>query len=334
MKFQIIFNIFIIFYFSFLFSLCSWNKLIIEFSSPIISLSIGGKGKYTAIILNNNNNIYISNDYLNTWKSFTTIQEFSYSSNIIISGNGKYILASDINNILYISYNYGENFTDISNKLPLASQPKDIAINYDGSIIYLLVGSEVYKSIDYGESWLFLIKTQTSTQAIATDSTGIEVRVSAYWSLLSSSDSGNTWIKSINNVDNEYDGFTDITTNGKFSYTCTSFEYQDGTNPPNEIFLSDDQGISYSPLYQTNTVWDNIGMSSNGEIVLSSTLDSNYQYATYYLSNDNGKTWSETITTLVNPNAFDTPYNALAVDSDGYSALIGSYTSLYLGKCT
>lgn len=326
--------IFILFsYYNLIFSLCYWNKLIYELSSPIISLSLGGKGKYSGLLVNNENKIYISNDYLNTWITYNTIQTFTISSNIIISGNGKYIVVSDINSILYISENYGEDFNDISIKLPLASQPKDIAINYDGSIIYLLSGEEIYKSIDYGQSWTFLYKTSTSTQAVATDSTGLEVRVSAYWTLLSSSDSGNTWIKSINTNKNEYDGFTDITTNGKNSYTCTSFEYQDGTNPPNEIFISNDFGISYSSIFQTSTVWDNIAMSSNGEIVLSSSLDSNYQYATYYLSTNNGTTWSETITTMVNPNVFDTPYNALAIDSDGYNALIGSYTSLYLGKC-
>ncbi len=142
-----------------------------------------------------------------------------------------------------------------------------------------------------------------------------------------------SWVLSDNTVPNELAGFVDITTNGLESYACTSFEKLDGATQPNQLFQSLDYGVSYSPTSLSGYVWDNIGMSASGSLVIGSVFDANLQYASYYMSNDHGISWFETITTLVNPSPYEIPYNALSVDSTGYFVLIGSYDRIYLGKC-
>ena len=185
------------------------------------SISISSTAKYQ-VYAQQTGNIFISSQsgISDSWID-TNINSFESSGTfqqIVISRNGRYIVAiirppsaygSSSTGKIYLSSDFGNTFP-ISNISILIGFPQSVSMSYDGKYMTMVtsnIGSAkgyVYISSNYGTTWSQKISVDTGFKSVAVSVTGqyqITVPFSS-GSIRYSTDYGESWITSPQNIDN------------------------------------------------------------------------------------------------------------------------------------
>jgi len=133
----------------------------IPISNNYSSVALSSNGKYQLVCTNNydlNNNVYSSIDYGVTWSPF--LNQYYFFTCVYMSGNGKIQVAIPEVEGIYISYDYGSSWSQIS----YLTQPLMNANFSSGScssdgLYHFLAGNEsenpipIIMSLDSGQTW-------------------------------------------------------------------------------------------------------------------------------------------------------------------------------------
>jgi len=126
---------------------------LVKLTAPISSwsdLTSCGSGAFVVATVDGGG-IWISNDYGNTWNE--TSAPYGNWSVVDISMNCEYLVAGA--DYLYISSNYGVDWTQTSIALPSTESWSGLSLSNDGKYIISCAASDTfYVSTDYGSTWV------------------------------------------------------------------------------------------------------------------------------------------------------------------------------------
>ena len=214
--------------------------------SPVASgewatVSVSGDGNYM-IIGQYSGRLYLSNNSGATWNEIrpSGVDENLAWYGSAISSDGKYIIAGDyIRDDLYLSSNYGANWTKASSSVGCADR---LAMSSDGSFMIGVGWQSIKISKNYGVSWAVSSGSSNWTAVDCSSSGSIVYAVQNGYDVYYSDNSGDDWTAII---DDEYgydiscsgdggayilaDGITGLFSHG---YTSGSVIYEESvTNP-------------------------------------------------------------------------------------------------------
>jgi hypothetical protein len=118
--------------------------------------AISASGQYQALTWYGGN-IFVSSDYGVTWTQRTSLFNYLFTS-LVMSGNGKYIIAVPQNQLYIgvISSDYGVTWTNLS----VGFSGGISAISYTGQYIFGSTGRFMFMSQDYGNTFVLTNATQ------------------------------------------------------------------------------------------------------------------------------------------------------------------------------
>jgi predicted acyltransferase (DUF342 family) len=230
--------------------------------------AVSGNGKY--MFIRKGSLTYWSINYGTTWALFTGVQSNDDTNGIAMSNTGEYMvyvgLDVNSNSSVYISSNYGSTWA-LATSFPVSNTHFSASISSTGQYISILsTNSYVITSNDYGSTWK-IISELSSCNQITMSNTG------KYQTIISST--------SIYVSDNYGMNFTCVNKSSSSTFTSISMigtgEYQyivDSTI--GQLLSSDDYGISWKYLYTNTIVPNNSIVSSDGTVMLYSTIGDIY----------------------------------------------------------
>ena len=226
----------------------------------------------------------------NTWISTNSVGSVQWSG-IAMSSDGQYQTAVVLGGYIYISNDFGNNWT-----------PKDanrawyeVAMSSTGQYQTATdtYAGYIYVSNDTGNTWTAK-DAPRNWKGVAMSSTGqYQTATVEYGQIYVSTDTGNTW--TAKDTTRIWQGIA-MSSNGQYQTATVSSDY---------IYVSTDTGNTWTAKEQARN-WKLNAMSSTGQ----------YQIATIgsgplYISSDTGNTWT---TRLTDSNR---GYNGIAISSNG-----------------
>jgi photosystem II stability/assembly factor-like uncharacterized protein len=290
-------------------------------------ITMSYSGQYQIAASSNDNNIFISSDYGNTWSSKEVDQsngDLQYGWwGVSISGSGQYQLIIDgSQKYLYLSSNYGNTWSKITNiPLGINSIYGCAAISESGQYqLVSLFNGNTYSSNNYGNTWNVTSINYTLVNSVAISSTGqyqIAVIHQSSGKIFRSTDYGVTW----NAVSNTTYNYVSVAVSNTGQYQSALL------SDSNIILISNNYGSTWVSKTFNNTVISgtngnahNIIISGTGQYQVISACNDYIHYSTDY-----GNNW-----TTINELGQQIWYGA-AISSDGkYISLITLDNSLYI----
>lgn len=254
------------------------------------SVNVTSEGRY--ILATRKNELYISNDYGNTWTINENITPSPTIVGVAVSDDTKYQAIACSGGTVFVSSNSGNNWASVG--LPTSISWKEIAMSRDGQYISALFDAGVYVSSDYGVSWIQTYTISSNLWRLAMNGTGQYQLIGrsgiSSTQVLLSNDYGQTWNPVINL---KWTRSLAISNNGKYMLVTGNI----GTSSPYYIWLSQDYGITWQRLdnYAIGTGtgidghYEGAVISGNGKYMIT-FIQSHVQY-TSCISNDYGNHW-------------------------------------------
>ena len=262
--------------------------------------AINATGQYmiainTANGVSTSNGIFLSTDYGSTWRR----ESFSGtpSDSVAISSTGKYMLSATTV-YLSISDNYGQPNPDTTtswyNGNSLFLDPSNtnfrgryhaVAMSDDGSVMYSTTHYRVWKSTDYGVTWVQSNGTGANYGHISCSANGKYVLICPYQvsgdvsnNVFVSSDYGVTFTAK-GDVHSFYEGA--VSSCGRYMVASDGGRYSSYNNfRKGYLYASDDYGETWNQVTGTSGYYTGLAMSHNGNMIYT-------QSSTMY--GDNGK---------------------------------------------
>jgi hypothetical protein len=142
------------------------------FQTGISEVAISSDGRYQAILTNSSGGtavggIRVSKDYGETWSAQVSGLVFFDGRGIVISSDGKYMVAGGFNwPVTYRSSNYGDTWETVTGTVRWTS----LAMSSDGKyVVGTTSNDQIYISTDYGYTWKKRGPSGSSAIAISTD---------------------------------------------------------------------------------------------------------------------------------------------------------------------
>lgn len=205
----------------------NWYSIAISGNQYMVACVNGG---YLYIFkFYNNNNIYLSNDYGNSW--LLTSGSLIFDS-LSINSSGQYILAAKNGELVYLSNDYGQTWTSISSLT--ANAYYATSMSSTGQYMMTCVnGGLVWLSSNYGKTWASISSLASANyQSVSISSTGQYMTVGIYGGLVYwSKDFGQTWTTISSLTSANYSGIT-MSSTGQYMLTCVNGGQVYMSSPP------------------------------------------------------------------------------------------------------
>jgi hypothetical protein len=311
------------------------NNSLLGRNLQLYFVSISLTGQYqTTIDINNNNtgdSLFISNDYGNTWKAPSNPPVLTNANAYIwlatsLSGQYQLVLsqfnqATASDNDLYISSDYGNNWSLIINTPDVPGTRICNAISENGNEIVLLttraVNAYTYYSSNFGASWTLQSTLSGKVFFSITNSADFSVLTAGVLQsneIYYSNDKGVSWnLATINSPPSNPNNFLAISDSYTGQYQIAASGYSYGQNIyQSNLYISTNGGLTWNiptqlaSLSLANAYWLSVAVSASGQYMVgintqtlgSSTtgfpngVPSGPYY--YFTSSDYGVTWKYT----------------------------------------
>ena len=241
---------------------CEFNCLT-GYSTDLIITKMSANGKYSIIAPSTgvSGYLYSSCDYLNT---FTKTNFSGCWTSLAMSADGKVNYATSSNGNIYVSYDYGKNWstrlTDIGNK-----NWTSIATSADGRFV-TAVGEAtcVYSSCDYGTTFtgVYAADSYSSNRMSADARVQLVIAYNGGYAnsrALLSYDYGNSWISKT--ITSAY--MAEVSSDGRIQ-AIVGYNY-------GNIWMSYDYGNSWCISSADQAFFVGISMACNGKVILAAS---------------------------------------------------------------
>ncbi len=286
----------------------SLNQTTLNSNVTYTNVCCSSNGKYVATCVSGGN-IWISNDYGNTWSEKNTNNPNKNWKSICISATGKFIYACEsTNNYIWKSSDYGNSFTS-NNTVPYTMAL--ITCSSDAQCVMLFVTDAnsfgyVYISTDSGNNYIQITVSAFKNGAISKNGKYLfytlnngRIFYSHNYGL-----SGN-WYTSAVLTDNP--SGSAISSNGSIGYICISGNY---------IYRSTDNCLTWTPIKNDASYnWSSVSCSSSGKCVVactSGTTSGTFIGGNIWLSSDFGTTWTNISSNILLKN-----WTSIAISGGG-----------------
>lgn len=235
---------------------------------PWLSVSVSASGKYQSAI-DENGDIYISNDFGDTWVTRENIGP-SITNNIRISLTGKYISAANGLDI-YTSSDYGRSWNKAYN---FGTCQIFVSMCITGEYQAVISsGDGLYQSSDYGVSWTKNnnINGDLYNSILAFPTAGISMtfdgkrQIIVSEAIYLSTDYGNSWITTTI-IDDNHSEFDDHNWVG--CDMSSDGQYMAAIEVTGEIYTSSDFGNNWTKIENAivrDLQWQDISISATGK---------------------------------------------------------------------
>ena len=270
-----------------------------------VGISASSDAKYQSAVVNNEY-IYISSDFGNTWMAKMTDASRAWSS-ISISSDGKYQTAVVSFGFIYISSDYGNTW--MAKITSAGGGWSGISISSDGKYQTAVAApGQIYISSDYGNTWTAK-ESVRNWNGISISSDGkYQTAINLGGQIYVSSDYGNSWAARESN--RTWYGIS-ISSDGKYQSAV-------GINGIN-VYISSNYGNTWSPKAEVGN-YGSISISSDGKYQVS-TSSSGLSISTNY-----GNTW------IIKNNAIS-GWTKCFVNSDGKYIIASAFNkAIYVSK--
>lgn len=292
--------------------------------------------------------LYLSTDGGTTWIQ-TANNEHSSWNRAAISEDGSTLVAVEYSSSnygpgnVYISHDHGSTWT-IANALP-PSYWVAVAVSKDGSAISVAQqfgatdgNGLVYTSTDGGATWLAASCTARWNDIAMSADGSIIMAAPSYdpsynpGYLYLSTDGGVSWSQvSVGNRGYAYWGGVSMTDDG---HTIVAVENREGSYASGDVYISHDQGASWTETSAPTGLYNSVGMSADGQIILAAQENdqTGNNPGIAILSTDGGVTWSQV---PIDPQNFDTAVvsrdgSILGLTAETQDGTSGTYGNVYL----
>lgn len=296
-------------------SVRAWKKIVIS-----------GDGKIQAALVTNGQ-IYVSTNSGQTWAAKETAQAWS---DIVISYNGQTIAATVDNAAsggIYVSSNFGSNWQlkAAAGNPALTGDFKYISMSLTGQYMTALTDAEMYRSSDFGNTWIYHENNQSGPIApwttsgskfrnISLSATGQIQAVGTSLHVFVSNDSGNNWAKTSPDLNRETQAI--VSANGsKLFFTGQRPLFYGTTN--RSVYVSSDSGLTWSE----KQIASNLQFPATSETGQFASVATNESGVIYVTSNF-GVTW-----TWKPPSG-----NNIAISANGKIQICRNWLSLDFGN--
>lgn len=292
-----------------------WKKIVIS-----------GSGKIQAAIVTNGQ-IYVSTNFGESW---TAKENNRTWSDIAISYNGQTIAATVDNATsggIYISSDFGNSWqmTAAVNSPALTGDFKCISMSLTGQHMTALTDAEMYRSLDFGVTWVYHENNQNGPTApwtisgskfrnISLSATGQIQAVGTSVHVFVSNDFGNNWAKTSPDVNRETQAI--VSANGSRLFFTGQRPLHYGTSN-RSVYVSSDSGQIWFEKYIAHNL-QFVTTSETGQFASVATNES----GVIYVTSNFGMTWA------LKPPAG----NNIAISADGKNQICRNWISLDFGN--
>lgn len=300
----------------------NWTDVTTDVLGPKkwLAVSLSANGQFQSAV-NSDGDIYISNDYGQTWETTFNIGSTmdgdelneSLSNCIAVSIDGSIQTACNGKQI-FVSYDYGSTW-DIKHTISFNQIFVCISLNGQYQTV-LSCGDNIYSSGDYGETWTSIqdFNSGIYNSITAFQYAGISLSYSGKYQTIAcehiyiSSDYGVTWNEGY--VQDVFDVFDDRNWRG-VSISSTG-QYQTAVNYIGDIYISSSYGTNWNIVIDEdvdNKAWTGVSISANGRF--QSAIDD--LQGTVHMSIDYGQTWTSSPSTVIQNKNLE----AISVSANG-----------------
>jgi len=231
---------------------------------------------------------------------------------ISMSSLGQYQNAAESGGTVYVSSNYGANWTyavniGIADKINNTNNSISIGCSETGLYQTVSNGLSIFISNDYGVKWRNVFALGNSDVYVCVSLSGkYQIVLSCGDSIYTSSDYGNTWSRYNDTESTIYNAIQTFPSGG----VSMSFTGQYQTIVSENIYVSSDYGKTWKDVFGdfSDFNWQSVSVSSDGhyQTAIESTGD-------IYVSNDYGVTWNPVVADLVS----NKQWNAVSISANG-----------------
>jgi hypothetical protein len=255
----------------------------------------------------------------NYGNNFTSRESIRDWTSIACSSSGSYMFAAVFSGFLYSSANFGQTWLERGT----SQQWTSIYTSASGEISYATTnGNEIYKSSDFGETWTSLGASPSLVwSSICCSSEGLLVYACAEGGqpIYKSTDAGTSW-NPVGYVNNWLS--IRCSTTGQYCIAgSNSGIFEDSA----KLSISSDFGETWTPVESPAGIesaqWFSVGMSANGATVAASSASNGL-----VISQDFGVTWQQYGAT------YTPQWGPLALSADGlFLAVAANFSEVFAG---
>jgi len=301
-----------------------------------LAISLSANGQFQSAV-NSDGDVYISNDYGQTWETPFNIGSTldgeqlneSLSNCIAVSIDGSIQTACNGKQI-FVSYDYGSTW-NIKYNISVNNVFVCISLNGEYQTV-LSCGDNVYSSSDYGETWNPIQEENGNlyNSIWGFQYAGVSMSYSGQFQTIAcehiyiSNDYGVTWSEGI--IPDPDDGFGDKNWRG-VSISSTG-QYQTAVDYGGNIYTSSSYGTQWDTVISDNLMssnWTGVSISANGRF----QTVINGEYGTVHMSIDYGKTWYQSDSTVIQNKNLE----AVSVSANGqYQTVVEDGGAIYISN--
>lgn len=299
-----------------------------------LAISLSANGQFQSAV-NNDGDIYISNDYGMTWETTHNIGQTlhdggtflneGFNNCIAISLNGQIQTACNGSQI-FVSYDYGNTWNIKQTTVTENNIFVCISLNGQHQAV-ISCGDTIYTSNDYGNTWTYISDVNEAIYNSIQNFqfAGISMSYSGQYQTIVceqiyiSSDYGVTWIQNNNNINGSTnDDFADRNWTG-VSISSTG-QYQTAVDNGGDIYTSSNYGNDWTTVIYPSIVdklWTGVSISANGRF--QTAIDK--LNGTVHLSIDYGNTWYMSASSVIQNRMLQ----AVSVSANGQYQTVAEY---------
>lgn len=202
------------------------------------------------------------------------------------SQDGRHIYMGAYAGYIYISHDFGRNFTKRTDLGTFNAQNQDVICSDDGKIV-VFTKENAYPIIsrDYGNTFSTLMSSN-SKQFGATFDMKTMITSNSTWNgsayMNISKDYGNTWTQLTGAGNRQWYSFS-LSKTGKYICACV---YK------GDVYVSTDGGDSWSAKVLTGN-WNGTSVSEDGKVMMAVSENAGSRAGQIWISKDYGNTWSQ-----------------------------------------